>query len=213
MPEFDWLSDADLQAAADSFEQAIERCREEQAGRVRRNVLDPFALAAIAHAYGANTAEDAISYSTMNAVVLCISSALGRFHQQVLGSASGWRNHDRGFDLISDERRLLAEVKNKHNTMNVSSRANVEEGLKSAIKQRERGWTAYLAILIPRNPERYRQQLAANVYEVDGASFYEIVTGRPNAMHEVLGYLCERLHVAPAVRDSIVNLESLPPRQ
>ena len=36
MPEFEWLSDADLQAAADAFGQAIVRCRGEQTDRVRQ---------------------------------------------------------------------------------------------------------------------------------------------------------------------------------
>ena len=212
MARFDWLSDELLEAATTTFVDSIARCKDEQQERVRRNVLDPFSLASIAHVFGVDTADDILGYASTSAVIGCIGNALGRFHQQVLGGADGWRDHDRGFDLISDERRLLAEVKNKHNTMNSSNRRQVEDDLKAALRQRESGWTAYLAIIIPKNPQRYETELAPNLFEVDGASFYRIVSGRDNAVHDVLDYLCDELGVRGEIKDAVRGLDSLPPR-
>ena len=212
MPRFNWIPDDVLEVATSTFVDSIARGREENRARLHRNVLDPFLLASIAHMFNAETVDDVLDYGANSAAIGSIGNALGRFHQQVLGGADGWRDHDRGFDLISDQRRLLAEVKNKHNTMNSSNRRQVEDDLKAALRQRQSGWTAYLAIIIPKNPERYRNELAPNLFEIDGASFYEIVSGQDNAIHEVLDYLCDELGVGTTVKDAVRGLESLPPR-
>ena len=212
MPRFNWIADDVLAAATSTFVDSIARGSEENRDRLRRNVLDPFLLASIAHTFGAETVEEALDHAANSAAVGSIGNALGRFHQQVLGGADGWRDHDRGFDLISDQRRLLAEVKNKHNTMNADGRRQVEDNLKAALRQRESGWTAYLAIIIPKNPERYRTELAPNLFEVDGASFYEIVSEQDNSLHNVLDYLCDELGVGAGIKDAVRGLDSLPPR-
>jgi len=212
MPVFDWISDADLDAATEAFVASIARCKDEQSSRLRRNVLDPFSLISIAHVFAAQTPNDVLDYAGTSAVIGCIGNALGKFHQEVLGSAKGWRNHDRGFDIICDRRKLLAEVKNKHNTMNAANRRQVEDDLRVALRQRESGWTGYLAIIIPRKPERYRTGLASNLFEVDGATFYKIVSGQDDSMHDVLHHLCETLGVTAAVADAVEELGSLPPR-
>ena len=212
MPAFDWISDAHLEAATDAFIGSIEKCKDEQSERMRRNVLDPFSLISIAHVFAARTAGDVLDYAGTSAVIGCIGNALGRFHQQVLGNAEGWRNHDRGFDVICDRRKLLAEIKNKHNTMNATNRRQVEDDLRVALRQRESGWTGYLAIIIPKKPERYRTELAPNLFEVDGATFYRIVSGQDDSMHDVLRYLCEALSVPAAVADAVEELGSLPRR-
>ncbi len=130
----------------------------------------------------------------------------------MLGSANGWENHDRGFDLISEREQKLAEVKNKHNTMNAANRREIEDGLRSAVRQRPREWTAYLVIVIPKTPERYCHEIAPNVLETDGASFYELVSGRNNAMHDVLDHLSDNLDVRHNVAAWVRELNSLPPK-
>ena len=212
MPSFDWLPDAALEAATNTFAASIARCRQEQRVRIRRNVLDPFSLIAVAHVFAADNADDVLGYARMSAVIGCIGNALGKFHQQVLGGADGWRDHNRGFDLICEADRRLAEVKNKHNTMNSSNRRQVEADLKAALRQREQGWTGYLVIVIPKKPERYRKELAPNLFEIDGASFYEIVSGRDNALHDVLDHLCAALDVSEEVARGVRQIGSLPPR-
>ena len=214
MTELTWLRRHELDAATDKFKTAIADCRLKYRQRMNHNVLDPFSLAAIAHVFRRVTSGDVIDVAGSNAVVNCIGNALGRFHQEVLASADGWSNHDRGFDLISEERCKLAEIKNKHNTMNVANRREVIAGLENAVRQRPRGWTAYLVLIIPRNPARYEKSLngAGNVVEMDGASFYEMVSGQSNAMHNVLDHMCEALDVNKDVANWLNALDSLPPR-
>ena len=214
MTELTWLRRHELDAATDKFSAAIADCRMKYRQRMSRNVLDPFSLAAIAHVFRSTSSDDVIDIAGSNAVVNCIGNALGRFHQEVLGSADGWSNHDRGFDLISEEQRKLAEIKNKHNTMNAANRREVEAGLENAVRQRPRGWIAYLVMIIPKTPVRYAKPLsgAGNVVEMDGVSFYEMVSGQPNAMHDVLDHICEAFDVNRDVANWLSGLDSLPPR-
>ena len=212
MNVLDWLREGELKAATIKFKEAIAKCRDEQQRRTVRNVLDPFSMVAIAYVFGPKMSEELMPYIGVNSVVNCIGNALGRFHQDVLGSANGWENHDRGFDLISEREQKLAEVKNKHNTMNAANRREIEDGLRSAVRQKPRGWTAYLVIVIPKKPERYCHEIAPNVLETDGASFYELVSGKNNAMHDVLDHLCDNLDVSHNVADWVQELNSLPPK-
>ena len=143
-----------------------------------------------------------------------MSNALGEFHQTVLGSATGWEDHDAGYDLKSDERKIIAEVKNKWNTMNANDRREVEDNLSAALRNMNGTWVAYLVTVIPRTPKRFSKALRKNVIEIDGASFYEIVTGTPNAIHELFDALSRRLapsdEIATYCQDILKN--SLPPR-
>ncbi len=44
-----------------------------------------------------------------------------------------------------------------------------------------------MVIIIPKKPKRYKTQLIPSrpLFEVDGASFYEMVTGAPTAMRDL----------------------------
>ncbi len=48
---------------------------------------------------------------------------------------------------------MLAEVKNKHNTMNQSNRNQVIDDISTAVRQKGRGWQGYLVTIIPKTSE------------------------------------------------------------
>ena len=52
----------------------------------------------------------------------------------------------------------------------------------------------------------YRTELAPNLFEVDGASFYEIVSAQNNALHDVLDYLCDELGIGAGIKDAVRGL-------
>lgn len=144
-----------------------------------------------------------------------MSGALGTFHQSILGSVCGWENHDALYDLKSPERRVVAEVKNKWNTMNASNRRQVESDLAAAVRCLRGNWEAYLVLVIPRKPERYMINISNHVIETDGASFYHLVTGFPNAIHDLFDELSLKLAPTEAIASycSKVMSQSLPPRE
>lgn len=120
---------------------------------------------------------------------------------------------DTGYDLECPSRKLFAGIKNKWNTMNPENRRKVIQDLETAARQKFKGWQGYLVQVIPKEPVRYEKVIAKNIKETDGASFYHIVTGKPDAIHDLFEYLCDKLNpssdVAAPCRE--IMEASLPP--
>lgn len=192
----DWIAEEDFNKAVNQLTSEALKTLTEAEKRHIKNVVDPFSAILIAATFGIQQSDELKSVQQAESSVRGMSNALGKFHQTVLGSVEGWDNHDSGYDLECESQSVIAEVKNKWNTMNAANREKVEDDLKTAIRQKKGEWNAYLVQIIPKRPSRFKKQLGKNFYETDGASFYHIVTGEPNALHDLFDCLCER--VAPS---------------
>lgn len=204
MTTLDWISDDDFEQALKTLLKSINDANEKVKLRMNRNVIDPFHSLLIASTFNVRSRENLIAIQQSQSTLSAISNALGRFHQDILGSVAGWVNHDAGYDLENLTQKILAEVKNKHNTMNSSNRQKVLGDLDIAIQQKGRGWKGYLVIIIPKNPERYTKEITTvqrPVYEIDGASFYEQVTNQPQALRHLFYVLNSRLNTKPDITE------------
>ncbi len=198
-----WIADRDLSVALDALTQRSSNAREQATTRMRRNIIDPFSSLIIASILGIDDAR-ALKAIQENASALSgIGNALGSFHQQILGAVKGWRNHDAGYDLENTGGRIVAELKNKHNTMNAANRQAILTNLDTAVQQKGRGWTGYLVIVIPRTTVRYKKRLNTSrpVFEIDGASFYAEATGSENALRDLFFVLMKRMKLSSAVKE------------
>ena len=217
MPKLSWIADATLNAAIARLKQSASDSLSEAVSRQQRNVVDPFLSLLIASTFGMNVRNNLIQLQNGNSALNGMPNALGYFHQEVLGGIPGWVNHDAGYDLECEGRQVLAEVKNKHNTMNSSNRQQVVNDLDTAVRQKGRGWTGYLVIVVPRLPNRYERRLGTNrpVFEIDGASFYNKATGDPNALHDLFDVLNAELSTSRDIADycNEVLATSIPPRE
>ena len=81
---------------------------------------------------------------------------------------------------------IVAEIKNKYNSMNSSNKRQVVDDMDVALRQKRGDWTGYLAHIVPQSPRRYTKHLKGNLFATDGTSFYHNVTGDPNAVHNLL---------------------------
>ena len=216
MSSLDWISDDDLNVAVRKFRQAANDAVAKAAMRRRENVVDPFLSLLFASTFNVTERDEMILIEDTNAGFRGITNSLGDFHQDVLGSVGGWVNHDAGYDLENADERLIAEVKNKHNTMNSSNRQAVLGELDTGVRQKGQGWRGYLVVIVPRRPVRYERRLNTNrpVFEIDGASFYHKATGDPNALHDLFDVLCERFTDSIDIQDYCRGIldQSLPPR-
>ena len=178
--------------------------------------MDPFGSLMVATSYEVDDADALADLQDAESSLRGMSNSLGTFHQEILGEVPGWVNHDAGYDLECPDRQMLAEVKNKHNTMNAGNRRQVEASLGEAVRQKRGNWTGYLVIILPRRPQRYETAIEGqrNVYEIDGASFYHKATGDPNALHDLLDYLCDQLAPSAEVAEFCkeIGRQNLPPR-
>ncbi|MDE2760320.1 MAG: Eco47II family restriction endonuclease [Paracoccaceae bacterium] len=186
----------------------------ESAKRKQKNIVDPFSSLLIAHSFNLETATELDNLENSSAALRGISNPLGKFHQTILGAIPGWSDHDAGYDLECVDKSIIAEVKNKHNTMNASNRAKVIEDLETAIRQKRGNWSAYLVQIIPKSPHRDKKLVGKRVYEIDGASFYALATGYDNALHELFDIFCERLSLSDSICKHCKNVmaATLPPR-
>lgn len=203
--QLSWITNADLESCVHEVitkgRQGIQKSKK----NIARNGLDPFSALFDASLQGISLSEWLISEQRRQAQKT-LQNALGHFHQSVLSRTRGCYIPNGNFvDLVNDERQIVAEIKNKYNTVKGSSLKDVYEELNQAINgktSKYRGYTAYYVTVIASKPERFshpfapsdnnsgtRKPLQERIIEIDGVSFYELVTGVPNALHQLYAIL------------------------
>lgn len=210
----DWIDEQEFETALQTLTKQLDDARMKADQRRIKNVVDPFWTLFVASTFDVNNGTELRGLQQFEAAVRGMSNAVGRFHQTVLGSVDQWEDHDTGYDLICRDRKIIAEVKNKWNTLNAPSKKQAVSNLSTVIYNMRGPWTAYLVQIVPKTPERYEKPLDKNVIETDGASFYALVTGDANALHDLFDVLIVRL--APSSEISAyckaILDQSLPPK-
>lgn len=182
----DWIDEATLESHLEKLLERSARALKEAPGRSSLNVIDPFGALLQAALLGMEKVDDLQKIINLKSGLAGMSNHLGSFHQDVLGSISGWVNHDRGYDLESGREKIIAEVKNKNNSMNASNRRKVIEDLTTALRQKPKGWRAYLVIILPRKRLQNPRKISdGELYEIDGAAFYALASGSPSALKDL----------------------------
>lgn len=167
----------------------------------KRLAEDPFLVTAHAGIFGLDL-EAARRFEEVRSVNKSLSNAIGALHQRILGLGDGWRDMEvgQGFDLHfpGDHPKfggpVVAEVKNRFNTIKASDEAELWRKLHDAWKVLlGRRGNAYLIQINSKNTERYDRPwvpsgvaASENVRVCDGATAYERVFGYPDALYELL---------------------------
>lgn len=180
-----------------------------------KNVIDPFAAIFEIAGFGIDHATWLESEMTRQAQKT-LQNHIGTFHQNVLGTVSGWQNLGTGsvVDLVNHERKIIAEVKNKYNTVSGGKLAELYATLDSLVMPKAssyKEYTAYYVTIIPKRPTRYDQLFTPSdknkgarcpsnelIREIDGGSFYAMATGEPNALQNLYDAL-------PAVIETVIG--------
>lgn len=126
-----------------------------------------------------------------------IQNALGTFHQEILGSIPGWESLGTGkiVDLVNVERKIVAEVKNKHNTTKGNHKKDIYDDLEAVIGNHYPGFTGYYVEVIPASRKPYDKPFTPSdnttrssrpsrddIRVIDGKSFYALASGYNNAI-------------------------------
>ncbi len=144
-----------------------------------------------------------------------LQNAIGKFHQMVLGSVQGWQDLGVGgdtiFDLKNDDRKIVAEIKNKFNTVKASERYLIYENFATwrGAEKKNREYIGYYVQILVNKPQFDRpftptdhtkagNKLTENqsIREIDGRSFYALVTGSPTAFDDLYHVLPDVLYWA-----------------
>lgn len=203
MPELSYISDSRIEELAAEVLQTAKDSESRVAQDINRNVLDPFS-AVFEAARSGKSIEEWFQSEKDRQIQKSLQNAIGTLHQKILGSIPGWVDTKAGgsIDLRSDSKNIIAEVKNKYNTMNSSSAEAAFRKFENHLRYSDKGFTAYLVSIIPKNPARYDRpwthsaRLSAtrqDIREIDGASFYALATGDRDALNKIFKKIIEVL--------------------
>lgn len=194
-----WISDKFLFGAVEKLLIIADKSLQRSETDFNKNVLDPFS--AIFQIAGFNISHDEwlIAEKTRQAQK-SLQNHVGDFHQIILGGVANWENLETGqiMDLVNHDKKIIAEIKNKYNTVKGSDLSGLYQAMENLVSNKYstyKGYTAYYVTIIPKKPTRINTIFAPSDKEkgtkfsenpairiIDGASFYEIVTGEPNAL-------------------------------
>lgn len=179
-----------------------------------KNVIDPFTTLFDA----AISESDHDAWKTSEMMRQCqktLTNHIGSMHQQILGNVPGWSDLGTGgvVDLNNQEKKIIAEIKNKYNTVSGGKLADQYWSLERLISPKTsvyKGNIAYFVNIIPKTPQRFDLPFTPsdkerglkcpenpNIRIIDGASFYALVTGQDDALQqlfELLPYLIEDIY-------------------
>ncbi|MEQ8470651.1 MAG: Eco47II family restriction endonuclease [Marinoscillum sp.] len=202
MSYLSWISDEDLGRSVQNLMGIALRSIKDSEEKFNRNVIDPFSALFQILGFGLNHDSWLISEKTRQAQKT-LQNHTGDFHQNILGSVKGWDNLSTGneMDLVSHDQKVLAELKNKHNTVKGSDLSGLYKSMENLVMNKSsvyKGYTAYYVTIIPKKPERSvdfftpsdkstGSRLASNerIKVIDGASFYSLVTGEEDALQNL----------------------------
>ncbi|MBL4587396.1 MAG: Eco47II family restriction endonuclease [Flavobacteriales bacterium] len=223
MSKLNWISDANLNESVTHLLEKAKTARNTAENKFGKNVIDPFSALFETAGFKLNF-EDWKKSETTRQAQKTLQNHVGDFHQKILGSVKGWENLGVGneVDLVNHERKMLAEVKNKYNTLTGGKRADLYrtlEGLVMPKASKFKGYTAYYVTVIPQKPVRFNRlftpsdkskgaKCAENelIREIDGAGFYTLITGNENALNDLF-------NVLPSVVSDVSNGEMSVPKE
>lgn len=169
-----------------------------KADDIFKNTLDIFSWMADSLVQGIST-EEWLKLENRRQTQKTLQNAIGDLHQKFLGTVSGAKELGVGqlIDLVLDDKKILAEIKNKWNTTKGNHKVNIYDDLEKALSTHS-GYTAYCVEILPKNGKRYDKPFTPPdnktkkprpknefIRVIDGYSFYALVTGQEDAIKEL----------------------------
>ena len=206
MPYLSFIDDTTFTSLVSKTLEHGHDAKKKVASNFDRNVIDPFSILWEMSAFDSNF--DAwYKMEVSRQAQKTLSNHVGMFHQNFLGSINGWQNLGVGqmVDLVNTEKKIIAEVKNKHNTVTGGKLVDLYNELRDLVMpngQTYKGYTAYYVEIIPKKPirtdtvftppdKKTSTKCPSNekIRKIDGASFYTLVTGVEDALEQVFNAL------------------------
>lgn len=216
MAILEYISDENLFKEVENLLNKAKKKREAAEKTFNSNVIDPFG--ALFEAPGFLSHEEWRNSELARQRQKTIQNHVGTFHQKILGHVDGWQDMGIGgiVDLLNEDKKIIAEVKNKYSTVTGGDLADKYKGLEELVSpkhSRFKDYCAYFVNVIPRRPARFDIpftpsnkgsgtlcQANPNIRIIDGASFYELVTGRVDALKELHSALPHAIEIVSAER-------------
>jgi hypothetical protein len=202
MPYVNFVDDVTFKSLVGELLKLGKEAKSKAINEFDRNTIDPFSILWEMSSFGSSFDEWYQSEISRQAQKT-LSNHIGMFHQNFLGCVEDWEDLGVGkmVDLVNHKRKIIAEVKNKHNTVTGAKQVDVYKELESLVMpngQVYKGYTAFYVEIVPKKPERYNKEFTPSdkktstkcqsnekIRRIDGASFYKLVTGVDDALQQV----------------------------
>ncbi len=221
-----WISDDSLLSAVVELIEIAKKAQNRTQIEFTKNVIDPFSAMFQIAGFGIDYQSWIISEQTRQSQKT-LQNYIGDFHQTILGSLRNWKNLKTGniIDLVSDELKVIAEVKNKHNTVKGSNLSDLYNSLENVVMPKSskfKEYTAYYVTIIPKSPDRFdkpftpsdtktgtKMKMNDKIRIIDGASFYSFATGVDNSLQQMFEVLPSVLFDCTGVDFSSTDIKNL----
>ncbi len=203
MSYLEYIPDEALVRYVEKVIKALQTAENGVESRPYKNVVDPFSAVIDASFHGLTLA-DWLRQEKIRQVQKTMQNALGNLHQDLLGEVEGWENLGKGqvIDLRNRDKQIVAEVKNKYNTTKGSQKVGIYDDLTNELEKLEKDerkkYVGYYVEVIPKSKKPYNKPFVPSdnkkkmarmenerIRVIDGYSFYEMATGRPEALKEL----------------------------
>lgn len=163
-----------------------------------RNTLDCFSASLDALVQGVSL-DEWMTQERVRQVQKTKQNAIGSLHEEIIGSIAEVDRIEVGglVDIVSHEKKILAEIKNKHNTTKGNHKVAVYDDLVMGV-ERYPGYTGYYVEILPKGQNAYntcfvpsdnksskRRASRKDIRKIDGRTFYALLTGVENAIDEL----------------------------
>lgn len=170
------------------------------------NVIDPFS-ALLESSFNKMTYDQWIEAEKSRQIQKTLQNAIGTFHEEIIGEIKGFKNLKVGeiIDIISEDKKIIAEIKNKWNTTKGNHKVAIYDDIASVLTDRE-GFTGYYVEVVPNKPIPYNKAFTPSdnkthlprpenpkIKVIDGKSFYAMITGDENAIFRIYDEIMEEL--------------------
>lgn len=133
-----------------------------------------------------------------------MQNAVGEFHQDVIGGIDGWENLGKGnlIDVRNKSKKIIAEIKNKYNTVTGIHLIKIYDELEEALSRNEhRGFMAYHVMMITKDKNHLKSFVPSDrtthkrrpendhILEISGFKFYELITGDKDGLLKVFNVI------------------------
>lgn len=217
MSYLSFITDEDLIKHTKELVNAAIKAADKVERNPYKNVIDPFSALIDAGRQGVSL-DEWMEQEKSRQIQKSFQNAVGDFHQHILGSLPDWEDAGAGgsYDVINEKQKIIAEVKNKYNTMNANAERGVYDTMSRWLDYGKEGYTAYVVDIVPKSPKPYqfpftpserkvRRQTRENLIRIDGRSFYALATGQNDAIDKLYEALPKIISGILGVDDQILS--------
>ena len=195
-----YISDNDLENAVTKVVDCIRNVQNKSDDSLYKNVVDPFSAIFDSVVYGISF-KDWLEREKVRQAQKTLQNAIGYFHQDIIGGINGWHNVSSGqlIDVFNPKQKVIAKLKNKHNTVKGSDKIAIYDNLSYALgTPTYQGFKAYYVEIIPKkdrqnkiynqpftppdNKIKTKRPANQNIIIIKGENFYDMATGTSGAL-------------------------------